>query len=98
MAVTKTSHATEFVVLVQVEKSRHTPVTILSLGMRLAPTDTGVGLAGRVVVLTSGLNAGARATSERRKVVVVGKATIALVTANARFASASSQTVALARL
>ena len=71
------------------------PVTILSLGMRLAPADTGVCLASRVVVLTTGLNAGARAASERRKVVVVGKTTIALVTANTRFASVSIDLIQL---
>ena len=63
------------------------PVAVLTLGVLLASADSGVGLAGGIIVLTSGLDAGARTASEGRKVVEVGKATIALGPTDARLTS-----------
>lgn len=97
LAVTETRHTSKLVVFVQIEKSRHTPVTILSFGVSFAPANSGVCFTGWVVVLTSSFDASARPTSKGGEVVIVGKTPIALVSTNARFASASAQAVALTR-
>ena len=55
--------------------------------MSFASADAGVGFAGGIVVLTSGLNAGARSTPERRKVVEIRQTPIAFRTAYARLTS-----------
>jgi len=96
LAITEASHASELVIFVQIEKTRHTPVAILALGMRFASADASVCFASGIVILASGFDAGARSTSEGREVVKVGQASIALRSSYARFTSASTETVALA--
>ena len=55
--------------------------------MCFASADAGVGFTSGIVVLASGLNAGARSTSEGRKVVIIGQTTIAFGPAHAWFTS-----------